>query len=165
MFKIVENNETLLHMRLFVGTARLFFLCFCASIWGFTCFSQETISWERLQDVQFESDYNEETLEMLWFAKFGQSVKELDGKTITITGYVIPFRKDQNLYALSAYPFAACFFCGNAGPESVIEIKLIDSDVTFSMDQVATITGILRLNANDPYQLNYWLESARVVEE
>ena len=127
--------------------------------------AQENVSWEMLQNVEFESDYNEETLEMLWFAEFGESVRKLEGKRILITGYMIPFRKDENLYALSAYPFAACFFCGNAGPESVIELKFKNTEREFQMDEYLTISGVLELNANDPYQLNYLLKYAEVSKE
>ena len=147
-----------------VGTRLAFVFTFLFQSLTFLVPAQQEVTWEQLQEVEFESEYNQETLEMLWYAEFGEGVKQLEGKTISITGYVIPFRKDENLYALSAYPFAACFFCGNAGPESVIELKFQTADREFNMDDYLTIQGVFRLNADDPYKLNYVLEHAKVEE-
>lgn len=148
----------------FVGTHLALALTLLFQI-PFSMLAQKEITWEQLQDVEFDSEYNEETLEMLWYAHFGEAVKQLEGEIISITGYVIPFRKDENLYALSAYPFAACFFCGNAGPESVIELKFKTADREFNMDDYLKIQGVLRLNADNPYKLNYVVEKAKVVEK
>ena len=65
---------------------------------------------------------------------------------------------------LSANPYSSCFFCGQAGPESVMEIQLLKQYDGLRMDQVITFKGKLRLNADDIYQLNYILEDAEVVE-
>jgi hypothetical protein len=65
---------------------------------------------------------------------------------------------------LSANPYSSCFFCGQAGPESVMEIQLLKQYDGLRMDQVITFEGRLRLNADDIYQLNYILEEAEVVE-
>ena len=56
------------------------------------------------------------------------------------------------------------FFCGQAGPESVMEIQMVKQYDGLRMDQVLTFKGKLRLNTDDIYQLNYILEDAEVVE-
>ena len=61
---------------------------------------------------------------------------------------------------LSAYPYTQCFFCGGAGPESVIDVLAEELTNHFSMDDIVTFEGQLRLNATDLNYLNYILEDA-----
>lgn len=88
----------------------------------------------------------------------------MDGKVVQIRGYIIPVDVVQDYYVLSANPYSSCFFCGQAGPESVMEIQLKKSYDGLRMDKIVTFKGKLRLNADDIYQLNYVLEDAEVVE-
>jgi hypothetical protein len=65
---------------------------------------------------------------------------------------------------LSAFPYSSCFFCGQAGPESVIEIQFAKQYTGLRMDKIITVRGTLRLNADDILQLNYILEDVEIVE-
>ncbi|MES2627340.1 MAG: DUF3299 domain-containing protein [Bacteroidota bacterium] len=123
-------------------------------------FSQETISWELLRDVKFAEKFNEELGSYINVPTFGNSVKAKAGKEVQITGYVIPLDVKQNVYVLSANPYAACFFCGGAGPETVIDLKFIKAPKKYKTDERVTVKGKLKLNATDIYQLTYVLENA-----
>ena len=84
-----------------------------------------------------------------------------EGKAFYITGYMIPVDVDEDFYVLSRYPFANCFFCGGAGPESVIDLRFPDkSERAYQTDERLTFKGTLRLNSDDVYQMNYILEGA-----
>ena len=90
--------------------------------------------------------------------QFEQEVLKYDGKTITVKGYVIPVDVELNLYMVSANPFANCFFCGNAGPETVVELFPGESFPKFRTDQVVTFQGMLNVNkgaasSTVPYQM------------
>jgi hypothetical protein len=64
---------------------------------------------------------------------------------------------------LSAFPFSACFFCGNAGPESVMAIYFEDQGQRkFTTDERVTLEGTLKLNDTDVDELVYVLNNARV---
>jgi len=76
------------------------------------------IQWDDLAGVTFSSKYYEEIDEWLLFPVFGEGVTALEGKQIFVAGYVIPL--EPGLYFLSRNSFQSCFFCGGAGPESVI---------------------------------------------
>lgn len=54
------------------------------------------------------------------------------------------------------------FFCGGAGPETIVELELKSDKDYFLMDEVVTMKGILKLNADDIYKCNYILEKAEV---
>ncbi|MNL80290.1 hypothetical protein D3C87_2071030 [compost metagenome] len=59
---------------------------------------------------------------------------------------------------------AACFFCGGAGPESIIELQFRKKKQRFRTDEVLTVRGKLALNANDVDHLNYILKDAEVID-
>lgn len=122
------------------------------------------IKWEDLYDVKFEEKWLEEAQAYFQFPKFGESIEKLEDQQIEISGYVIPLDIDADLYVLSANPFAACFFCGGAGPETIMSLRLTTDHRRFKTDEYLTFTGILKLNQNDIYELNYILEDADLVE-
>lgn len=98
------------------------------------------------------------------YPTFGPSVNALQGKEISIRGYMIPVDENDNLYVISAKPMAACFFCGGAGPESIIELQFRKKKQRFRIDEVVTVSGKLLLNANDVDHLNYILKDAAVTD-
>lgn len=121
---------------------------------------QQTIDWKTLADVKFTEEYSDELAAYLMIPEFGKSVKELEGKKVKIKGYVIPLDVEMNQYVLSANPFASCFFCGNAGPETVIDIFFTDKQ-NIRTDEYIEIVGTLQLNERDVYKLNYILDEAK----
>ena len=128
-------------------------------------FSQTEITWKTLDDVTFTDKYSEEVDAYYYYPKFGASVKELEGKEVFLKGFMLAIDPKKGIYILSRYPFASCFFCGNGGPESIVELKLKPKHPKFKMDQVVAIKGKLKLNKDDIYQCNYIFENAEVYEE
>ena len=119
------------------------------------------LTWAELADVDFKDVYLEELDSYYWKPVFGDQVLAAEGQDVYITGYVIPVDLDEDFYVLSRYPFANCFFCGGAGPESVIDLRFADADHrTYQTDERLTFHGNVRLNADDVYQMNYILEGA-----
>lgn len=122
------------------------------------------LTWETLRDVTFKKKwYPEESVYML-YPTFGPAVQKLKGKEVSITGYILPIDLDANMYVLSAFPYSACFFCGGAGPESVMALKFKKPPRKFKTDERLTLKGTLSLNADDIYQMNYVLEAAELGE-
>lgn len=122
------------------------------------------LTWETLRDVTFKKKwYPDESVYML-YPTFGPAVQKVKGKQVSITGYILPIDLDANMYVLSAFPYSACFFCGGAGPESVMALKFRKNPRKFKTDERLTLKGTLALNADDIYQMNYVLEGAEVVE-
>ncbi|QDH81332.1 DUF3299 domain-containing protein [Echinicola soli] len=125
-------------------------------------YSQTRITWKTLEDVTFTDKYSEQVDAYYYFPKFGASVLELADKEVIIRGHLLEIDAEEDVYILSANPFSACFFCGAAGPESIIELKVPKDHPQFKMDEVLTFKGKLKLNATDIYQCNYILEDATV---
>jgi hypothetical protein len=92
--------------------------------------------------------------------KFGSKAIMLQGKKISVKGYLIPLAEsgDNGKYMFSSLPFNSCFFCGSAGPETVIEL-LPKQKIKFS-DDVIIVEGILVLNDKDIDRHMYILKDA-----
>lgn len=119
------------------------------------------LTWEQLSHVTFQPRYYEEIQDSLLFPFFAPEVTALAGDSVIITGYVIPLQ--EGIYFLSKTSFASCFFCGGAGPETVVELELRDKDAMFANDDFLTFKGVLKINDTDIERLNYILEDAEVI--
>jgi hypothetical protein len=121
------------------------------------------ISWDTLANISYEYIQNFE--QNFWYgeATFSEEVKALDGEMVEIQGYILQVDLEGNSYYLSAYPFSSCFFCGGAGQESVMELRLKNAKQSFTQDELVKLRGRLRLN-NRELELNYILEEAELVK-
>ncbi len=122
------------------------------------------IDWKLLSKVEFVDKYFEEYEAWYLIPEFSMEVQALDDKEVVIKGYMIPLDVDGGQYALSAYPFSACFFCGGAGPESVISLKFKEKPRRFETDEVLHIKGKLILNSENFDDFNYILEDCEAIE-
>ena len=123
------------------------------------------LTWEALRDVTFKKKwYAEESVYRL-YPTCGPSVQKLNGKPVELTGYVLPVDLESNLDVLSAFPYSACFFCGGAGPESVVSLKFKKSGLKFKTDERRTFRGTLKLNADNIYELNYIIADAEMMDQ
>ncbi len=126
-------------------------------------FSQNNTMWKTLSKITYKKEYDE----MLGFKVdvpvFSQDVHSLEGTEVTITGYIIPVEgyKSHKEFIFSAYPYNMCFFCGGAGPETVMEVVSLEP-VSYTADPI-TIKGILHLNATDINRLMYSLEEVELI--
>ena len=89
----------------------------------------------------------------------------MNGKQAHIKGYMIESDASAGIYVLSRYPMAQCYFCGGAGPESIVEVQLKSKSKRYKTDQVATVSGIFKVNATDIEHCNYILKDATVTLE
>ena len=109
----------------------------------------------------FEKRFSADLGIYLLTATFGPSVKALDQHEVIIKGFLIPLDPMGTQYVLSRYPMANCFFCGGAGPETVVELRLHPNSIRrYKMDEVHTFKGTLSLNADNAESLNYIISGA-----
>jgi len=139
---------------------KLLFLLLTALPFFANAQSAEKVEWSTLMDITFKDIYLEKDDIYVYYPLFGQAQNELDGKEIEITVYIIPIDVEANMYVLSAFPFSACFLCGNAGPESVMAINFKGNNRRFDTDERLTLQGTLQLNSTDVDELVYVLNDA-----
>lgn len=114
--------------------------------------------WPILYDITYETTKDESGE----FEKpiFSKSAKTLEGKEVTIPGYIIPFQSTSksDSFMFSSLPLNACFFCGVGGPETVVQVKAYQ--MVDYIDKPVEIRGKLVLNTDNPDEHFYILESA-----
>lgn len=128
-----------------------------------TAFSQKKITWKELTKVYRKEIYNnksddekETTLfykEVILNNKDDEktlSLKDIEGKEVTIRGYFLDLGADALWYMLSRFPFENCFFCTGVGPETVIELADFQNQKSkLKTDDIVTVTGTLYLVEED----------------
>lgn len=121
------------------------------------------VPWETLADVKFVEQYFEEDDAYYLVPTFGPSVVALEGREITMKGYLIEIDPATGFYVLSKNPNSSCFFCGGAGPETIVELDFKKRQSGLRMDAYVTVQGSLKLNVGDVYHCNYILESPKLI--
>jgi hypothetical protein len=121
---------------------------------------QEENFWHVLAEVVFKKEQkNGYEMEVPFFSNH---LKSWNGKKISLKGYVIPIGEvgDESKFMFSSLPFNVCYFCGAAGPETIIEVESTE-EVKFT-SQAIWMEGILQLNEKDPDRHIYILKAAKI---
>ncbi len=124
----------------------------------------QTNVWQSLSKITYTKQYDELLGFKVDVPVFSEEVKDLEGQEIEIRGYVIPVEgyKSHTEFIFSAYPYNMCFFCGGAGPETVMEVTA-DQGIEYTAEAIE-IKGILRLNDTDINRMMYALEGVTLVQ-
>ena len=120
-------------------------------------------TWKTLAKISFKKQYDELMGFKVDVPVFSEDIINLNGQEVIIKGYIIPVEgyKSHKEFIFSAFPYNMCFFCGGAGPETVMEV-LAKNPVEYTAEQV-TLKGKLELNDSDINRLMYALNDAEVV--
>ena len=119
-----------------------------------------SLVWPKLYNIQFEKrqddlgDYDKPI--------FSADVKALQGKSVILPGYMVPFEGTTrgNHFMLSSMPLNACFFCGVGGPETVVEVY-VKNAIEYT-EKPIQVRGVLKLNDKEPDKMIYLLEDAEL---
>ena len=156
-FAIIQ--QCLINIPKRIGLLPMLFL-----LWMGTPYTQDQVDWTTLADVKFEQVFSEELGISYDEAHFGPFISLFEDKEVKITGYMIPLDGMGVSYVLSRNPNATCFFCGGAGPETVIELELLPSAIgKYKLDDFRTFKGILKLNRKNIDHLTYVLKDAEPI--
>ncbi|WP_289039613.1 hypothetical protein [uncultured Zobellia sp.] len=131
----------------------LYALFFLVSI---TAMGQVDLTWDDLAQVDYTEKYFPAYDSNFLYPEFSQEIINLQGKEVTLSGYFLDIDPNGELIILSKNPLASCFFCGNGGPETAVELRF-KSKPDFKTDDVVLITGTLLLNKDDVEHFNYIL--------
>lgn len=123
---------------------------------------EDTLTWKLLGTISYKKktvkDYGE-----VDFPVVNPKLKTLGKKTVVISGFIIPI--DSKNYAISKNVFAACFFCGKSGPETLAGIKFRGNLPKLNTDQYVTLKGTFRYNETDIEDWIYHIEDAVIVKK
>ena len=121
--------------------------------------------WEMFAGISKERKYFEEVDTHYRVPVFTEELQKKEGETIVLSGFFLPYSKIDSLIIISRYPNSSCFFCGQAGIESVAMVELdAPNPDTYIMDQMLLVKGKLELNSSDINRLAFVIKEASVVE-
>jgi hypothetical protein len=125
----------------------------------------ERISWVDMEDVVVVDRYDKILESYILSPIFGEHISSFDGKTVEITGYVVFVSEENNVVMLSRNDFSSCFFCGGAGPESVVEVYMTPDMPELERDRVISVKGTFKLNPDDPTKNFYLMNDGIVIDK
>jgi len=121
----------------------------------------DSLNWKLLGMIKFIKKADKEYGEVM-YPQVSPLLKQKNGKRIAMSGFIIPI--DNTTFALSKNVFASCFFCGQAGPETIMGIKFKGDTPKLKTDQYVTLVGTFRINENDVEDWIYHIEEAVIVK-
>lgn len=140
---------------------KYFLFSFCLFFFSNTIIAQSRLTWQQLANVSIETIEDKENFMTYNKATFGEDLLALDSTEIYISGYLIPIDAMGLTYALSLNPNASCFFCGNAGPETVILLRVKPENYKrYTTDTRMSFSGRLHMNSDDKDSFIYVLKEA-----
>ncbi len=127
-----------------------------------TSIANDTLTWKMLGDIKYirkkHATYGE-----VEFPQVNMKLKMMQKKTIYMSGFIVPI--DNKSYALSKNVFAACFFCGKSGPETIAGIKFKGATPKLKTDTYVTLKGTFRYNETDVEDWIYHIEDAVIISQ
>ena len=138
---------------------KIIFVYFLLFVWNLPDITAQSM-WQVMSQVSYQKIKDESLGFELDYPLFSKELQSYEGKQITIRGYIIPTDgyKSQKEFVFSAFPYKSCFFCGGAGPETVIEV-FSTNGINFTSEKIE-IKGILKLNRTDLNRLMFQLLNA-----
>lgn len=142
-----------------------YLLLVCLVNFAVVSYSQNSsATWNTLGKITFKKEFDAALGFKIDKPIFSEEIKALSGKMVEIKGYIIPTDgyKSHTEFILSAFPYNMCFFCGGAGPETVMEIYA-KTPIKFTSEAI-TIKGKLELNADDVNRLIYAMTEVEQID-
>jgi tetratricopeptide (TPR) repeat protein len=114
------------------------------------------LPWAVLAETQVNRDFK---------PTFPKYLKELDGKTISLAGFMQPLGEDAELstFMLIEYP-VGCWYCEVPEMTAIVFVDLPRNKTASFTRSLVKITGTLKLNETDPENFLYTIEKAKVSE-
>lgn len=142
---------------------KIVLFCLFALLFTPVAQSQDTNLWKTLSKITYEKKFDELLGFKVDVPVFSEPIQELEGKVVEVSGYIVPVEgyKSHTEFVFSAYPYNMCFFCGGAGPETVMEVSSAEP-VKYTTDKVR-LRGKLSLNNDDINRLMYVLTEAELI--
>jgi len=139
-------------------------ICIFSLCIGYQTYAQPRNEWRLFSDLQFDEYFNENIGTYDLKPIMTDSLFALEGREVVLLGYIISSSKTGGFenVILSKFPFTSCYFCGNAGMETVAEIEYDVKKSTFRMDSAYGFKGRLSFNTENPERLVVILKDAEI---
>lgn len=117
--------------------------------------------WEKIGGISHKviDDYE-------YYPIFNEKVKALNGKTVTLKGYIVPIKEgvEHSSFLLSVLPINQCFYCGKNGIPMMVEVNT-KKPIRYT-ENIVNVTGTMKLyNVNAAFACPVRIEQAIVLEK
>jgi len=138
--------------------------CFFSLILSLSSSAQQRNEWRLFAELEFEEFFSEEIGTYDLKPVFSDEILAHEGKEVVLLGYIISSAKTDGFenVILSKFPFTSCYFCGNAGMETVAEIEYDAKKSKFRMDSAYGFKGKLTFNKDNPERLVVIIKDAEI---
>ena len=111
------------------------------------------LPWTVLADTVVERDFH---------PTFPRYLLDLDGKTVSLTGFIQPLNEELDLsqFMFIEYPIG-CWYCEMPELNSIVFVELTAGKTFSNTKTLVKVTGTLTLNKTDPENFLYTLEGAK----
>ncbi|MCS6822146.1 MAG: hypothetical protein NZ551_09780 [Microscillaceae bacterium] len=122
----------------------------------FSPYTRKEEPWQTLMSVKYRNWGG------TFIPKFEEEQRKLHNQIIELKGFMYALEESEThrVFVLSYYPVSSCFFCGAAGPESVVEVRM-KKPIKLYLKRIS-LKGRLQLNEKDPERLFYILQEAEL---
>ncbi len=105
----------------------------------------------------------ETTLDRQYRPTFPRYLKDLDGKKVTLSGYMQPLGDDAelNAFLLIEYP-VGCWYCEQPETTAIVLVELPEGQTYNYTREPVKVRGKLRLNASDPENFLYTIRDVEI---
>ncbi|SKB91873.1 hypothetical protein SAMN05660226_03821 [Parapedobacter luteus] len=121
--------------------------------------------WETFDQLMYKVTHKDG--QTIYTPHFPESLKRLDGKTVTLKGYMVPIEpgRRHHVFLLSVLPVYQCMFCGQNGIPPMAEITMADNTKLTFGEEPITIKGTVFLNGEDENRAEIQLRGATKLAE
>jgi hypothetical protein len=107
----------------------------------------------------------ETTLDRRYRATFPRYLKELDGKTVSMSGFMQPLDEDPRpaSFMFIEYP-VGCWYCEMPETTGIVLVQLGHGKTAALTRNLVKVVGKLKLNTKDPEKFLYTITDAKVAE-
>jgi hypothetical protein len=127
------------------------------------------VAWEvfeKVKEIKVKEIDKDEGFEIEYFKpEYTEEVKNMNGKTIKLMGFMFPLTatKEQTLFLIG--PFAlSCPFHYHVNPKFAIEIESTRNPIEFTYEQIL-IEGRFELGFDKDNQIFYYLKDAKLIKK
>ena len=124
-------------------------------------FAQKDIDWDTLADLNFVVN------DGVWSVEFGETVKNLEGKSVKIMGFMMPLENslEQKHFILSMLPLDGCQFCAPGTQAQFLEVKVEDGKkgIKYTYEPIE-IAGTFELIPDAPMGVYFLIKEAKEVK-
>lgn len=121
--------------------------------------------WEIFEGISLKRTFIEEADAYYRIPVFTDELLALSGQEVTLSGYYLPYSRLDSMIIISRFPNVSCFFCGQAGIESVAMVELGNKNPHYRTDQKLIVKGKLMLNSTNINKLAFVITDALLEEE